>query len=330
MIEPIFQKARDNNIPIAVLIELTYRCNLDCQHCYVIHDQAQNELSTKEYYELFDSLAKLQTLFLTISGGEPFIRKDLKELIIYATKKNFSIRLFTSGTLLNNDWGNFLREMNILEIETSIYGADPTTHDRMTRISGSFDNLMKGLEILSKNKIKTNVKFIVTKNNYTQAKEIKQFVEELGFNFYYDVILTPKDNLDTTPQQLSLSEKEMREFYRLIDYKVNPIDREKEEYICNAGVATMAISPDGEVYPCVQLRKSAGNIRAESLKNIWDKGKIFQRLRESRIKDYKCGSCPLLNYCSPCIGLIDMETGDINGCSETNKLRATIIKERYE
>ena len=330
MIEPIFQKAREKKIPISVLVELTYRCNMDCLHCYVIHDQAQNELTTEEYYKLFDDLADMGTLFLTISGGEPFVRKDLKQLIEYATNKHFSIRLFTSGTLLTETWGKFLSEMNILEIETSIYGANPKTHDEMTRIRGSFYKLMDGIKILGKYDIKTNVKFIVTKNNYKEITEVKKIVEESGCNFYYDVILTPKDNLDDSPQQLSLNKKEMSEFYDSVNMKITTTVRDKNDFICNAGIATMAISPDGEVFPCVQLRKSAGNLREKPLKDIWKNGEIFNRLRKLRIKDYQCGNCPLLNYCSPCIGLIDMETGDINGCSETNKLRAIIIKEKNE
>lgn len=330
MIEPIFQKAREHNIPITVLLELTYRCNLDCVHCYVIHDSVKNELSTEEYKTLLSSLQKMGTAFITLSGGEPFVRNDLKELLFYATEKKFSIRLFTSGTLLTDNWGKILSENNILEVEMSIYGADPITHDRITRINGSFDRLIDGLKILQKHKIKTNTKFIVTKHNYNTAIDVKKLVEDLGANFYYDVILTPKDNLDRSPQELGLTKEQMEFFYDSIAAgNITPDNRDINDYICNAGIATMAVSPDGEVYPCVQLRHSAGNIRERSIEDIWRDGEIFKRLRSYRIRDYKCGSCPLLNYCSPCIGLIDMETGDINGCSPTNKLRAEVIK-KYE
>jgi len=92
----------------------------------------------------------------------------------------------------------------------------------------------------------------------------------------------------------------------------------------------MAISPEGEIYPCVQIRKSAGNIRKETIEEIWKNGKIFKELRSKLLKDYKCWNCPLLNFCSPCIGLIEMETGSFNGCSNTNFTRASAIKALYE
>ena len=87
--------------PFDAQIELTYRCNLNCVHCYCVEEDKGKELGTKEVKIILDDLKKEGCLWLALSGGEPLMRKDFLEIYAYAQKKGFLITLFTNGQLFN-------------------------------------------------------------------------------------------------------------------------------------------------------------------------------------------------------------------------------------
>ncbi len=314
-------------VPANVILEVTYRCNLKCIHCYVV-DRKRNELQLNEYAAILDQLAELGTLVVTVTGGEPLVRRDIRELLSMISDRGFALRLFTAGFYVDASFVDFLADLNILEVEMSIYGSNAFSHDYVTKVPGSFEKLKAAVGLLVGKDIKTNLKFVAMKHNYREVLDVKKLAEELGANFYYDTILTPRDDLSPDPLRIRLNYEEMREFYSLLrgkDWNFGEVDL--NEYICNAGISTMAISPYGEVFPCVQLRLMAGNVREEPVKDIWMNSDVFGFLRKRRLKDYLCGGCPLVRYCAPCIGAIWLEKGSVDGCTDALRNRARILKE---
>ncbi|MEK6606150.1 MAG: radical SAM protein, partial [Myxococcota bacterium] len=89
-----------NKVPLHVLFEITGRCSLDCRHCYVDVHRPPPELATREVKDAFEQLRAAGAMFLTVSGGEPFLRPDLLPLLAHARRLGFAVRLFTSGTRL--------------------------------------------------------------------------------------------------------------------------------------------------------------------------------------------------------------------------------------
>src|SRR4051812_18041582 len=94
-----------NGIPHSAMVELTWRCNLRCTHCYLPEGQRRksareaDELSTEELIRVFDEMAALGVLYLTLSGGEVFMRRDFLLLAAHARKRAFDVRVFTTGTI---------------------------------------------------------------------------------------------------------------------------------------------------------------------------------------------------------------------------------------
>jgi len=84
--DALIRRTTENHLPITVHVDLTYRCNERCVHCYLDHND-YGEMTTKEICTLFEDLAEIGTLFLTISGGEIFLRKDFFELLEYARRR---------------------------------------------------------------------------------------------------------------------------------------------------------------------------------------------------------------------------------------------------
>src|SRR5437660_12530550 len=99
LIERLFQRSVALRIPLSVHIDLTMRCNERCIHCYRVIEQ-RPELTTEELKALLDDVARAGTLYLTFSGGEVFLRKDLFELVEHARRLHFDLRLKSNVLLL--------------------------------------------------------------------------------------------------------------------------------------------------------------------------------------------------------------------------------------
>ena len=137
-------KALKNQIPLLVHFDLTYNCNLNCVHCYVVKDY-RKELNTSQIKNILDHLASAGTLFLTLSGGEIFTRKDFFEIAEYARELNFALRISTNATLINEDVADKIAALNPEIIKVSVYSTNFKTHDNITN---SLQSLIKPLRPL--------------------------------------------------------------------------------------------------------------------------------------------------------------------------------------
>ena len=128
----LFDKAHKENIPINVDFHVTYKCNLRCKHCYAASQKEnfyEQELTLEEIKKTFDQLDELGTFYLRITGGEPFIHPQFKEIIEYAYLKKFAVSIVTNGTLLSDDIIDDLKRFKIRTLTFSLHGGDANVHD---------------------------------------------------------------------------------------------------------------------------------------------------------------------------------------------------------
>src|SRR6202044_816446 len=123
-------------LPWSVHVNLPYRCNERCIHCYLDHED-HGEMKTLEIKNLMEQLAESGTLFLTLSGGKIFLRADLFELLEFARSLHFHISLKTTRLLINAEVTSKLRDLIVRRIQISIYSADPEVHDPIPKVHGS-------------------------------------------------------------------------------------------------------------------------------------------------------------------------------------------------
>jgi MoaA/NifB/PqqE/SkfB family radical SAM enzyme len=132
--------------------ELTYRCNQRCSHCYldVLSPNARvsDELTTAECLRIVDDLAAAGALNLALSGGEPFLRRDLFHIAAYARSKGFLLRIFSNGLLITPALADRMAALHPYAVEVSLYGADAQTHDAITSRPGSFGRTVRALRLL--------------------------------------------------------------------------------------------------------------------------------------------------------------------------------------
>jgi radical SAM protein with 4Fe4S-binding SPASM domain len=330
----IVKKTLDKFIPFKVDWEITYGCNLNCIHCYQTGPtQGKPELSKEKIFSVLDELVDSGCLFITFTGGEVLIRRDFFEIAGYARKKEFAIRIFSNGTLINEDTASRIRELNPLSVEISLYGASASVHESITRISGSFEKTINAFKVLKRRGINTVVKTTFTKDNFLEFDKLKEFAMNIDSQFNFSFTVIPKIDGSKEVIKLRMNEFQLKELFSAQDWLVAGITGggvQVFEPLCAAGFNSLYISPYGEVFSCVTLREPCGNLQDSSLKDIWQ-GEFFKKLRSIKFENLKeCFRCKLSYYCDRCAGLAWLEQDDLFGHSPNDCTLARVRKQALE
>ncbi|MFC1658657.1 radical SAM protein [Candidatus Omnitrophota bacterium] len=333
MFGALADKIEKNYIPITGSIELTWRCNLSCRFCYQYQDSFE-ELTLDETKVILDELAYLGCLFLSFTGGEPLLHKDFWDIAKYAATKQFALTLQSNGTLINQDHAQRIKELNFFDVHISLLGAKRETHDWLTQSAGSFDKVINSLELLRRQKIKVMLKTTVVKHNFSELKEIGKIAKRFGCKQVVSPIISTKANADKGPLEFRMDDSQIKDFYiaafkKARKYKDDYKSHAGEGMVnCRCGRTGFCINPRGEIYPCVGLPVSAGSLREESFKKIWDNSAFIRSIRQAGTDDLPlCSQCALLSLCMRCKGMAYMEDGSILAPSQEACRIAHIVKE---
>jgi radical SAM protein with 4Fe4S-binding SPASM domain len=333
LLDRLINQARQKSIPLNVLFELTYNCNLNCWHCYRVTEHKRAELSLSEIKSILDQLKEAGTLFLNLTGGEIFTREDFFEIAEYARSKAFALRLLTNGTLITPQVAERIKELYPIEVDISLYGAKEETHDAVTGVAGSYQEVIQAVKELSKRQVKTYLKVTLMKENIGEYKEIIVLAKDLGVECLFYPTISARNDGSTEPLTHQVEPPDLEKFFTdimrpekkhlLVERKVN-----LNEAPCNTGRCSLAISPYGDVFPCSQLLIKLGNLRETPFHQIWHcDSKELQKIRSVKIGDLPdCASCPLLAYCSRCPGIALLEDGDLRGPSRTACMLAQVMQ----
>lgn len=285
-------------IPFGVSVELTAHCNLDCIHCYHVKT-SRPELTGDEFHALFDDLALLGTMEMTLSGGEPMSRPDFTELLVYAVRNcGFSVKIFSNLTLLSPAIADVMAGLPLKGVETTILGHEAWLHDSLTDRPGSFDALMNGIRLLKERSVKVSAKTVVMKPNLKYLDEIYRLAGELSIPFRHDDCVFIESGGARAPLSLQIPDVSVRRLRNSYGITDNP------PYLCNIGKSVMNIGPDGSVYPCGPFPVPAGSIRDSSIAEIWKESEVFKAVRRLSQEDYEvCRSCRYYLRCHGCIAM---------------------------
>jgi MoaA/NifB/PqqE/SkfB family radical SAM enzyme len=310
------------HIPLSVLFEVTHRCNLGCEHCYLTEGPVgrpkprADELSLDEIHTILDDLAAAGTLFLTLSGGEVFMRRDFLDIVASARERGFSVTVFTTGTLLTPDVAGELAALHPLSVEVSIYSARPEVHDRVTRIPGSHARSLRALRLLKERGVVILIKSPLMSVNTDEVHELAALADDLGAGYGFDPMLTPRRDGDQAPLKLAPTTAQMRTFFadpvmaREFAQPVKCLPQAGEE-ICGTGRRTCLISPYGDLFPCGVHPVPAGNLREKRFHEIWSGSPLLKELRTQTVADLRGGAKAAPGF--RCSALALLEDGDFLG-----------------
>lgn len=335
LLQQIEEKAAQHKIPLGCHFDLTYHCNLNCVHCYVIKEECP-ELKVSEVKGILDQLAAAGTLYLGFSGGEIFTREDFFEIAEYARKLHFALRLLTNGTLIDAKIADRVAALNTDRVSISIYSASPKIHDEITTVPGSFDRSIGAVRLLRERKVRVRISCVLMRQNIDDYHKVHQLAQNLGASFQADHRLTPKNDGDLLPLRFQIRKDVLCRVYAdpiFSSQLQNEPARAHSTGIldalpCGAGHMSLYISPYGDVYPCVQLPLKCGNLRGKPLKEIWYHSPEMLKVRSISISKLPvCSQCELLPYCNRCPGLVYLEEGDLLAPSKRACQEAKLIRD---
>lgn len=311
------------------------RCNLRCEHCYECEEShpphPESPLRAEDYERIFEELKALGVMVVTFSGGEPFLRRDLLDLVALARKKRFAVRIYTSGTLIDERKANRIAELRVSEVHVSVYSHDPAVHDRFTGIPGSHERSLRALRLLRERGVTTVLKSNIMTFNVDHLGELVALARAVGARCELDPTLHPRMNGDERPLAYQVQPAELaRKFFARPDlveaYRKDPDglclgegSRGHDSPNCAAAFRIISIGADGGVHPCALYPTSAGSVREHSLAELWFRSQLMHELRETRFgKMEECPSCELKAACDPCMAYAEIEQGASSRCNSSS------------
>ena len=317
---------------------LTKRCNLNCDHCYLDADfrggLKNDELSTEECFKVIDQIAEVNpNAFLILTGGEPLLRPDIYEIIRYAADRKFMVVLGTNGTMINRINAERIKSAGAHGVGISIDSMNPDKHNKFRGVDKAWELSMDAFDILNEVGVDFLVQMSVSDMNYKEIPEVVEFTEKIGaiaFNLYFLVCTgRGQGNTDISnaayeealqmlyEQQMKYKGKLMINSkcapqYKRVVYENDPDSVYTRTYSggCPAATHYSRISPEGNLTPCPFIEDSVGNLKSRSFKDLWENAPLMIQLRDRKQLDGKCGTCEFSAMCSGCRARAFAETGN--------------------
>lgn len=303
----------NKNFLPGLFIELTYKCNLNCIHCYNPKNIPEKEIRFKNIKSIVDDAVELGVFKIILSGGECTLVKDFLDIAKYVRKKRISLELFTNGQTLY-DKPELLNEIIKLypyRIALSLYSMNPDIHDEITGVKGSHNKTLSVIKKLKKNNVNVEIKCFVQDKNVSSYKEVVQFAKDIGVS--YGVDSTFLDNKENNNAHVQLTDKQLFDLYTdtdsdfCIQNKSIVIDNKFLNNIpCKGGHHFFSINSLLEVYPCCCFDVSFGNLNNKSLIDIYrneNPNSNLQQWKRIKVNDLKdCFKDDYCKYCYYCAG----------------------------
>jgi MoaA/NifB/PqqE/SkfB family radical SAM enzyme len=266
------QVALERAQPLAASLELTYRCNWRCVFCYNPRHHDRRGLSGAEWLAVLDDLRVLGSLYVALTGGEPLTHPDFLAIARGVRERAFALRILTNGALVTDALAAEIAALRPLAVELSLHGATAETHDRATATPGSFDSMLRGLDRLLARKVGVVLKTPLTHLNEAEMDGMRRIADGRGVPWRIDPVLTPRDDGDAGPLAYRASPEAVSRMFRELAAlgQLPHEERAKGGTNCGLGRTTIAVDPEGNVFPCLQWRRAPlGNVRETPLREMW-------------------------------------------------------------
>ena len=309
----LLNRFKQQHIPYIVIWELTHRCNLSCFMCYNVH-RPEPELTTNEAFDVLDQMAKAGVLRLTLTGGEILLRSDFFDIARYARKLDFALHIKTNGTLITPTIADKIAELHPTSVDVSLLGATPETVHRIMGTKDAFRRIINGVQMLRQRNVHVQLNTLLMKLNLHERQDIIDLAKSMGASHQLVFKISPDDMGRDKSHGQQIGYEEMVALYGEMCAPFERRSGDPSSRTCSVGLHSCLIDPYGTVFPCVELRIPAGNLRTQSFIDIWQNAAIFQELRERHTLANLpvCRTCALQPYCEGrCAGIAWKETGNL-------------------
>lgn len=315
----------NNSSRLLLQFHITGRCNLRCKHCYRTEGDVQ-QLSFDDVINVFEQFKELRKLYnskhgikrkghINITGGEPFFRKDIKEILEYLDKNNsfFSYGVLSNGSFIDDEMIALLKKTHVSFVQLSIDG-DREMHDSL-RAEGDYDRVLKKAAYLEKNGIKTYISFTANKTNYKYLPLIAKECRKRKITKLWSDRLVPIGN-GKEIEELTITSNELGDYIKYLKKAQGNIltklfypktqvvmnralqfqGTKGEIYSCSAGDSLITVDEFGNIMPCRRMPIICGNVLDTTLANVYFNNEIFSELRK-RYSPKECALCIYSYFC---------------------------------
>ncbi len=307
---------------------LTERCNLRCSHCY----QEERKSVEMSFDEIKDGICEVSEMLkawkdaygisfsssFNVTGGEPFLHPDIFEILEEMRRKGFEVYLLSNGVLINREKARVLSWLGVRGVQVSVEG--PEEIHETIRGRGSFSACLRGIGHLLDAGIPVNLNVTLSSINAGHFEDMITLSSSLGVQSLGFSRLVPSGRGAGLLNSM-LKKEEVKNLYKTIfSSKENGLTLVTGDPVasqmsclddpsdsgsiptggCAAGVSGFTILPDGTLVPCRRLPIPIGNVRRDSVREIWATSEILEALRDRRRYGGKCGSCKRWAQCRGC------------------------------
>ena len=339
--ELLFAKAGGQGIPLSGTFELTARCNLDCRMCYIHkreNDRAarERELSTEQWLFLAKECQQAGTLLLLLTGGEPLLRPDFREIYTGCRRLGMMVSINSNATLIDERMVEFFASDPPSRINITLYGASPETYGRLCGDPSAYERVVKAILALQAAGVLVKLNFSITPYNRQDAVKVYQFAKDHGLavqaasymfppvraceqGCYSPDRMTPEEaaqaQMDYDRFRFAPEELRKRLESMLAGSTVPDPDKECQELPteriqCRAGSSTFWITWDGLLRPCGMMVEPSFALEELGFPGAWSE---IRKERANIFLPPECSRCDVRNACERCPALCYAESGSFTG-----------------
>jgi len=301
--------------PLRMDMALTFRCQNDCIHCYAGGPHETPELTTKQWKSIIDKLSDIGVFILTFTGGEPTLREDLPELLLYAQSKGIVTGLISNGRKLKDKaYVSDLEQSGLDFVQITIESHKPDVHDAMTGAKGSWKETLAGIENVVQSQIYVSTNTTLSKHNAHDFLTTVDFIKGLGVDAFGCNSLIYSGKAPEASEEFALSIDDLKTLLPQVRNKAQMLGLKFLWYTptqycefdpvalglgiktCTAAMINACVGPNGDVYPCQSYFESLGNILTDQWDKIWY-SPLAKKLRSRGYVEEKCRDCHELSVC---------------------------------
>lgn len=329
-------RAKASRIPVSGSIELLPLCNMSCEMCYVRLTRAEMEAKGRlrtaaEWLALGQEMQRAGVLFLLLTGGEPLIYPDFKEVYLGLRKLGMVLTLNTNGTLLNEEWADFFAQNKPRRINITLYGADERTYERLCHYPGGFEKTLDAIRALKERGVDVRINVSVTPENVDELERLRAIGAELEVPVVMDSYMLPAEREREKPFPMQarllpeaaakarlfcvrteIGEEAYAQYVRQTLRRVEEFtpDARLTEMDCMAGKCSFTVNWQGALRPCVIMDEPEADVFEQGFERAWRQ--VSARCDGLKLND-KCAACQLRPVCKICPASAKIETGDWDG-----------------
>lgn len=340
----LFRMAGEKRIPLNGSIEVTPLCTMDCDMCFVRLSREEMEArgrlrTAAEWLSIAEEMKQAGVLFMLLTGGEPLLYPDFKELYLGLRRLGFILTINTNGTLLDEDWADFFVQNPPRRINITLYGASDRAYRELCHLPGGYERTLCAIELLRERGVHLKLNYTLTTKNAEDLSAFLDYCKERELPYGIDPRIMPatrersrsfdfSSRLSAEEAARAAHEIHRRDFpeqeaflaycaRQIAEVEArarfaaeHPETRKPARSACKAGLCSFTLNWQGHMRPCVILTAPEVDVFREGFAAAWQQ---IQDGMEKLLVHADCAVCPQRGLCDICPAVALYETGRYDG-----------------